>query len=121
MTFTETCAEFDLWYYGTGDDGGYIRKEGRGDARKAFRAARKIASLEALIEGRKRHTDYHRREGTEQRFIKMPGTWLRAECWVDEQPEPSPCRDMGFDERREYSQKQIAEAKAAGTYPKVVK
>ena len=74
--------EFDLWYYGEGDDKGYPRKEARGDARKAFIAARKIATLEELIEGRKRYAK--EKQATERGFIKLPATWLRAECWDDE-------------------------------------
>ena len=73
--------EFDLWYYGEGDDKGYPRKEARGEARKAFTAARKIVGLDELIEGRKRYAE--EKQGTERQFLKLPATWLRAECWCD--------------------------------------
>ena len=73
--------EFDLWYYGSGDDKGYPRKEARGEARKAFAAARKIASLEELIEGRKRYAK--EKQGVERQFLKLPATWLNKECWAD--------------------------------------
>jgi len=97
--------EFDLWYYGDGD-GGYPRKEARGDARKAFVQARRIASLDELVEGRKKYAAEKR--GTERQFIKLPATWLRAECWCDDfTEEPNPVRDMGIDERREYGRRLV--------------
>lgn len=74
--------EFDLWYCGEGEDKGYPRKEARGDARKAFTAARKIATLDELIEGRRAYAKEI--VGRERKFIKLPATWLRAECWCDE-------------------------------------
>lgn len=77
--------EFDLWYYGSGEDKGYPRKEARGDARKAFKAARKAATMEELIEGRRLYARKVR--DTERQFIKLPATWLRAECWADEHVE----------------------------------
>ena len=73
--------EFDQWYYGEGDDKGYPRKEARGDARKAFTAARKIASLDELVEGRKRYAE--EKQGVERQFIKLPAGWLRDERWCD--------------------------------------
>ena len=84
--------EFDLWYYGTGEDKGYPRKEARGDARKAFTAARRIATLEELIEGRKRYAEQV--VASERKFIKLPATWLRGECWCDEfESEPNPFKE----------------------------
>ncbi|MDH3376211.1 MAG: hypothetical protein OEQ39_04485 [Gammaproteobacteria bacterium] len=76
--------DFDLWYYGEGEDKGYPRKEGRGDAKKAFAAALKIATLDELIDGRQRYAAHLEATATERKYIKMPGTWLRAECWADE-------------------------------------
>ena len=112
--------EFDQWYYGVDDDDpGYVRKEARGPARKAFEKARKIASLEELIEGRKRYTAEKR--GTDKQFIKLAATWLNGECWADEFIEDDPVRHMTFDERREWSKRHIEKLKANGTYPRVVK
>ena len=103
--------EFDLWYYGEGDDKGYPRKEARGEARKAFTAARKIASLDELIEGRKRYAK--EKHSTERQYLKLPATWLRAECWADlYEADPNP-----FSERLTATQ---ALDKANETYPKLV-
>lgn len=90
--------EFDLWYYGDGD-GGYPRKEGRGDARKAFTVARKTVSLKELIEGRKRYAEQVKH--TERQFIKLPGGWIRDERYADEFK--SPVVEKTVWERREES------------------
>ena len=74
--------EFDLWYYGEGEDKGYPRKKARGDAKRAFAQARKVASLNELIEGRKRYAEAER--DTEAKFTRLPATWLRGEGWADE-------------------------------------
>ena len=82
--------EFEQWYYGVDDDDpGYVRKEARGDAEKAFTQARRKVSLEELIAGR--HKYAKQVVATERRFIKLPASWLRAECWADEyEPDPNP-------------------------------
>ena len=85
-----TEQEFNLWYYGKGEDKGYPRKEARGDARKAFVQARRIASLEELIEGRKQYS----KQGRETQFTQLPATWLRAEGWANEYEAPK--EDYGF-------------------------
>lgn len=60
----------------------YPRKEGKGDARKAFTAARKKTSLEVIMAGLRRYKLAS--VLTEKQFVKMPGPWLRAERWDDE-------------------------------------
>lgn len=81
--------EFDLWYYGEGDDPGYVRKQARGRARVAFEKARKVATLDELIEGRKRYAEHV--EGKERNWIQLPATWLNGEGWADEfESDPNP-------------------------------
>jgi uncharacterized protein YdaU (DUF1376 family) len=70
--------EFDSWYEH------YPRKEDRGHAEIAFLKARKIASLEELIEGVKRYAKTIAAERTERRYIALPATWLNGERWADE-------------------------------------
>ena len=77
-TKTHTREEFDQWWEH------WRRKKAVGDARKAFPAARKIASLDELIEGADTYFAWVDRNRVEDRFIVGPGTWLRQERWQDE-------------------------------------
>lgn len=67
--------EFERWY------AGYPRKIGRGQALKAFKAARKKADLAALMAGRDRYAAEV--AGKDQGFIAHPATWLNGERWLD--------------------------------------
>ncbi len=80
------AAEFDDWYYG-GEHGGYIRKKKRGEAKKAFAQMRPLVSMEKLCAGRDAYARHHKVEGTPERFLLHPASWLRGECWDDEYPE----------------------------------
>ena len=60
------------------------RKKAKGDARKAFKAARKLASLDELTEGMIRSRRRWEAEGRDASKIPYPATWLRAESWADE-------------------------------------
>jgi hypothetical protein len=68
--------EFARWY------AAYPKKKDKGHARAAFKAARKKASLEVLLEGATRYANESR--GTDQRFLAYPATWLNGERWEDE-------------------------------------
>lgn len=61
----------------------YPRKVGKGDARKKFSSAIRLAPLETIIAGVMRY----RQEvsGRELRYIAHPSTWLHQERWEDEQ------------------------------------
>lgn len=61
----------------------YPRKEGKGDARKAFTTARKTTSIDTILDGLHRYK--LATVLTERQFVKMPGPWLRSERWTDEQ------------------------------------
>ncbi|QDK01178.1 replication initiation protein [Mycobacterium phage Purky] len=72
---TRYTAEFEQWWTH------YPRKVGKGAAFKAFRAARKRASLDELIAGAQRYAADPNRE---EQFTKYPEGWLRRDGWLDE-------------------------------------
>lgn len=63
----------------------YPRKEGRGCAVRAFKAARKKASMAELMAGLERY----KRIPRERQYTKMPASWLNGEHWRDEAPKPN--------------------------------
>lgn len=67
--------EFEDWY------SLYPRKASRGQAIRAFRAARKKAPLEILMKGAQAYRDDPRRK---PEYTKHPATWLNGECWKDD-------------------------------------
>lgn len=73
---SEKSDEFDCWYKI------YPRHEGRGQALRAYKNARKKATAEELLAGARRAVD--RYETVETRFIPLPATWLNGERWLDE-------------------------------------
>jgi hypothetical protein len=75
----KSTSEFDTWYHA------YPLHRSRGQAERAFTAARRIASLEVLLEGVRRYIATKRPD----RDWKYPATWLNGKCWLDE-PEPMP-------------------------------
>jgi hypothetical protein len=70
--------EFDEWY------AEYPRKRAKGQAAKAYRAARKKASAETLLQrlGEQRAAIVAR--GLD--YCPYPATWLNGERWDDEPP-----------------------------------
>lgn len=72
----------------------YPRKEGKGAARKALKAALKKTDLDTILAGLSAYTTRVSRDGTERRFIKTPAAWLNGEHWDDDHSPPSgPARD----------------------------
>lgn len=69
----------------------YPRKEAKGDARKAFKAALRKTDLATLVAATKRYATEVR--GTERKFQKLPGGWLRDERWLDYGPQPADVTD----------------------------
>ncbi len=67
----------------------YPRKKSPGLARRAFKTAMKKVSFEDLMSGLESYVATIRANGTEERFIKHPSSWLNGECWAD-QSAPSP-------------------------------
>ena len=68
--------DFASWYKH------YPKKVGKGDALKAFKAARKKVDLDTLVAATKKYAAAVK--DAEPRFIKNPGPWLRDERWLDD-------------------------------------
>lgn len=64
----------------------YPRKEKERAAQDAFGEALKVSSSELIIAGARRFASKVRREGTEERFIALPKTWLCEERWREGAP-----------------------------------
>ena len=77
-TSDETDALFAGWY------SKYPRKEGRGAALRAYRAALKKADAPTLLAGVERSAKAWGREGRERKHVPLPATWLNQERWADE-------------------------------------
>ncbi len=60
----------------------YPRRVGKGQALKAFRAARKQNDLEMIMSGVRRYAAS--RQGENPEFTKHASTWLNGQCWLDE-------------------------------------
>lgn len=84
----EADAGFDEWY------SLYPRKEDRGHALKAYRAALKkvdAATLRLAVQAAAA-----RFKNTERQFIPLPATWLNGERWADKvPPDKAKLREMG--------------------------
>lgn len=68
--------EFAEWY------ASYPRKRAKGAALKAFKAARKKASLQELMDAVEAQREALTAKG--QDFVPYPATWLNGERWADE-------------------------------------
>ena len=65
----------------------YGLKKGRGQAYKAFRAARKKSLFDDIMNGVKAYHDERKRLEAAEEFVpqqKHPSTWLNGECWKDD-------------------------------------
>jgi DNA-binding transcriptional ArsR family regulator len=58
------------------------KKVGKGQARKAFKAALKKTDLQSILDGMRRYAKSV--EHSEAQFIAHPATWLNGERWNDE-------------------------------------
>ncbi|CAB5220221.1 Protein of unknown function DUF1376 [uncultured Caudovirales phage] len=72
--------EFESWW------AAYPRKDSKGTAFKAFKAAKGRASVDRLMEGAAAYAK--RRAGEDPQYTKLPASWLNADCWNDEQVQP---------------------------------
>ena len=77
-------ADFEEWY------AQYPRKKAKGDALKAYKAARKLVGQQELVEKTAKYARYVEQSGMEPRFVPYPATWLRAAQWDDEQDLQAP-------------------------------
>lgn len=66
----------------------YPRKKAKGDALKAYRAARKEVGHSELMEKTRKYVRYVEQSQQEQKFVPYPATWLRASRWEDELETP---------------------------------
>jgi uncharacterized protein YdaU (DUF1376 family) len=62
----------------------YPRRAGKGQARKAFRAALKKTTFPVLIAGARRYAKEVSGNGKDPQYIRYPATWLTGEDWDDE-------------------------------------
>ncbi len=97
----------------------YPRREKKPDAFRAFKKAVKDADLEVILSGARSYLEDPNREDA---FTKLPGTWLRNECWNDP---PLPQRKLSWEERKvkeaEENKKRIEEwlrGESSGRKPK---
>lgn len=72
---SESEFEIDFWPV-------YPRKAGKGQALKAFRAARKRADLDVILAGARRYAS--ERSGEDPNFTRHAATWLNGQGWLDE-------------------------------------
>lgn len=63
----------------------FPRHEARRDAAKAYCGALSRAPAGIILAGAQRYATLM--AGTEPKFIKLPATYLRADCWKDEAPQ----------------------------------
>lgn len=77
----------------------YPRKVSKGAAEKAYRAARKIATLDEIISGVNRYAK--KRAGKEKEYTSYPATWLNAKGWTDD-PEDSRDRQANGEPSRAF-------------------
>lgn len=77
---SDSDSDFDAWYTA------YPRHEAKGQARKAYRTARKKADGETLLAGANNASA--RYANCEKRFVPLPATWLNGERWLDDPAPP---------------------------------
>lgn len=74
--------EFDAWWEA------YPRKRSKGQALKAYKAARKSATAELLLDAITEQAPALAAKGTD--FIPYPATWLNGKRWLDEEDAATP-------------------------------
>lgn len=71
---------FDAFY------AAYPRKAGKADGQKAYIQAMLAGHTpEAILTGAKCYAEYHRKLGTEPRYMLLPASFLRGERFLDEE------------------------------------
>jgi len=75
----------------------FPRKVGKPAARRAFKAAAKNARLADIDDGLARWVRFWREDGTAERHIPHPSTWLNQERWNDHPPKPTPKKAAAMD------------------------
>ena len=72
--------EFAEWY------AEYPRKEGKGEAKRAYKTARKKAAAQTIMAGLRRQLPELKQR--ERQYIPHPATWLNGERWLDDDSQP---------------------------------
>lgn len=75
---TPSGSEFEQWW------SHWRKKKAVGDARKAFPAARRLATLAELTAGADAYFAWVERNGIADQYVVAGGPWLRQERWEDE-------------------------------------
>lgn len=73
----------------------YPRKKSPLKAKAAYLKARKETDHESIIRGLREYIAHICREGTEDKFIKHPATWLNGGCWADDYTSPTNATGTG--------------------------
>jgi hypothetical protein len=76
----------------------FPRRVGKGAAKKAYSNAAKRAEFAEITAGARRYAAEC--AGREVQYIKMPATWLNADCWLDEPERKTQTNVVGF--RKEF-------------------
>lgn len=76
--------EFDEWWIL------YPRKQGKADARKAYKAARKDVDAATLRDGAQAYNLLN--AGADKSYLKLPAGWIRGARWLDEQIPATPAK-----------------------------
>lgn len=66
----------------------FPRREARGQAERAWKAALKLVDAETIIDGARRYAAS--RAGQDPQYTKMGATWLNGKCWDDQPPTEQP-------------------------------
>lgn len=72
--------DFGMWW------NAYPKHTGTAQAKKAYRAARKITDAATLLRGAEAYSVST--AGTDKQYIKAPANWLKEELWEDNKPDP---------------------------------
>lgn len=62
----------------------YPRREGKGQALKAFSNALDKADYAAIVAGARQYAEHCARFNTERQYIRLPATWLNGIGWEDD-------------------------------------
>ena len=87
----------------------YPRQKAKRAAERAYRAALKRASADAIVTGLRAY-----RFSPDPAFIPHPATWLNGDCWADEAPAAAPPPSTPYVRYGEPTPGELAESSARG-------
>lgn len=62
----------------------YPKQVGETEAYKAYVKARKVVTLEIIVDGVSRYLEYLNKNNTDLKYVKKFSNWLRDKCWNDQ-------------------------------------